>query len=94
MSTMTIRWPEELKARVASADERAGTTTHSFILDAFAEKAEREELRACFDEEADVRFAKIVTSGRTIAWADMRQNLEQRVAGMQVARPVEKQKQN
>jgi predicted transcriptional regulator len=90
MSTTTIRLPDDLKARIASAAERAGKTTHSFILEAIAEKAELEEQRADFDAEADSRFAKIVASGKTIPWTDMRQYLEGRVAGKQILRPVAK----
>jgi predicted transcriptional regulator len=91
-TTTTIRLPEELKARIASAAERAGKTTHSFILEAIAEKAEIEEQRADFDAEADARFAKIVASGKTIPWSEMRQYLEARLAGQQVPRPVAKKK--
>ena len=39
MSTTTIRLPPHLKERVARAAEIAGTTAHSFILAAIAEKA-------------------------------------------------------
>lgn len=92
-TTTTIRLPDDLKARVASAAERAGKTTHSFILEAIAEKTELEELRANFDAEADARFASIVTSGKTIPWPDVRQYLENRVAGEQVAHPGAKKKQ-
>jgi len=81
MSTTTIRLPEELKARVASAAERAGKTTHSFILEAIAEKTALEEQRADFDAEAEARFNEIAASGKTIPWAEMRRHLEQRVAG-------------
>jgi predicted transcriptional regulator len=77
--------PEDLKARIASAAERAGKTTHSFILEAIAEKAEREELRADFDAEADARFAKIVSSGETIPWSDMGGRLFTHVAAAAVA---------
>ena len=91
-TTTTIRLPEELKARIASAAERAGKTTHSFILEAIAEKAELEERRADFDAEANARFANIVKSGKTIPWDDMRHYLEERLAGKQVARPVAKNK--
>jgi uncharacterized protein (DUF1778 family) len=63
MSTIIMRLPDDLKARIASAAERAGKTTYSFILEAIAEKAELEEQRADFDAEADCRFAKIVGSG-------------------------------
>src|SRR3546814_20149299 len=38
MSTTTIRLPDELKARIAEAAKRAGTTSHNFILEAIAEK--------------------------------------------------------
>ncbi len=88
MSTTTIRLPEDLKARVAAAAKRAGTTTHGFILDAIAEKAEQEDMRAAFDAEAEDRYADIVASGKTIPWQDMRGYLEERIAGKEVKRPV------
>ncbi|MES2127824.1 MAG: ribbon-helix-helix protein, CopG family [Pseudomonadota bacterium] len=88
MSTTTIRLPEDLKARIASAAERAGKTTHGFILEAIAEKAELEEQRASFDAEADSRFARIVASGKTIPWADVRRYLEDRIAGNEARHPV------
>ena len=44
MSTTTIRLPQDLKERIARAAERAGSTAHSFILEAIAEKAEQELL--------------------------------------------------
>jgi len=90
MSTTTIRLPDELKARIASAAERAGKTPHSFILEAIAEKTEMEEQRASFDAEADVRFAKLLKTGKSIPWADMRGYLEERVAGIPAKRPVAK----
>jgi len=46
MSTTTIRLPHELKARVVAAAKKAGTTAHSFILEAIAEKADEEERRS------------------------------------------------
>jgi predicted transcriptional regulator len=90
MSTTTIRLPDDLKARVASAAERSGKTTHSFILEAIAEKAELEEQRADFYAEADARFAEIVETGETIPWSEMRQYLEDRVAGKTVPHPTAK----
>lgn len=87
MSAMTIRLPEELEARVASAAERAGKTTDNFILEAIAEKTEQEELRASFEAEADARFARILETGETLPWGDVRAYLEDRVAGKQPPRP-------
>lgn len=88
MSTTTIRLPEELKTRVAAAARRAGTTPHSFILEAIAEKADQAERRAEFLDEADRRLANIASSGKTIPWADMRRYLEDRLAGKKARRPA------
>ncbi len=88
MSTTTIRLPEDLKARVAAAAKRAGTTAHGFILEAIAEKAEQEDRRAAFDAEAEDRYARIVATGKTIPWQEMRGYLEDRIAGKEVKRPA------
>ena len=88
MSTTTIRLPEDLKARVAAAAKRAGTSAHGFILEAIAEKTEQEDLRANFDAVAEDRYARIASSGKTISWQEMRGYLEERLAGKKVKRPV------
>jgi predicted transcriptional regulator len=94
MSTTTIRLPEDLKARVADAAERAGKSTHSFILEAIAEKTEQEERRASFEEEADARFARIAATGETIPWSDMRNYLTARIAGESASKPVPRKKRD
>ena len=88
MTTTTIRMPEDLKARVASAARRSGTTPHGFMLEAIAEKAEQAELRADFDTVAEERYARIVDSGKTVSWDKMRGYLEQRLAGKSLKRPL------
>jgi predicted transcriptional regulator len=88
VSTTTIRLPDELKAKVARAAKRAKTTPHGYILDAIAEKAAHDENRADFHEDAGARFADIASTGKTIAWADMRRYLEARIAGGKPARPA------
>lgn len=87
MSTTTIRLPQDLKDRIARAAERAGTTAHSFILEAIAEKAEQEERREEFQTTAERRYAEIVASGKTVPWKEMRRYLECRLARNKVARP-------
>jgi len=91
-TTTTIRLPQDLKVRIASAAERAGKTPHSFILEAIAEKTELEEHRAEFYAVANDRLAKIVESGKTIPWTDVRGYLEERLAGRQPPRPIAKTK--
>lgn len=88
MSTTTIRLPDELKTRVAAAAKRSGTTTHNFILEAIANKTTQDELRADFDTVAEDRYARIVATGKTISWHEMRGYLEDRVAGKKVNRPA------
>ena len=88
MSTTTIRLSEDLKARVALVAQRAGTTSHSFILEAIAEKAEREERRGDFNDTAQRRYAEIVASGKTVPWSEMRRYLEDRLSGKKGVRPV------
>jgi predicted transcriptional regulator len=87
MSTTTIRLPQELKERIARAAERAGTTAHSFILEAIAEKAEQEERRGEFQNTAERRYAEIVASGKTVPWTEMRRYLERRLTSNKIARP-------
>lgn len=90
-ATTTIRLPDELKHRIASAAERAGKTTHSFILEAITEKAELEERRAGFDAEVDARLSTMIESGKTVAWSEVRAYLQQRAHGETLPRPVLKQ---
>lgn len=88
MSTTTIRLPDELKARIAKAAKRAGTTSHNFILEAIAEKADLAERRADFDAVAEQRYARIVETGETIPWDEVRGYLEARIAGKPARRPA------
>lgn len=87
MSTTTIRLPEDLKARIAEVAKRSNQTTHSFILEAIAEKAEQEERRNDFLDLAEQRYAEILASGKTISWAEMRSYLEERAAGKPAKAP-------
>lgn len=87
MSTTTIRLPDDLKARVAEAAKRAGTTAHGFILEAIAEKTAQDERHAGFEAEAEERYARIIASGETIPWADMRDYLKVKVAGKDASLP-------
>jgi predicted transcriptional regulator len=87
-TTTTIRLPERLRARVARAAKLAGATSHAFIVQAIAEKADREELRDDFERTAEERWAGIVTSGKTIPWSQMRRYLQTRVAGKSSPRPT------
>ena len=88
MSTTTIRLPDALKARIAKAAKAAGTTSHNFILEAIAEKADQAERRAEFHALADQRYAQFLETGGSIPWEDARAWLKQRIASKRVNRPA------
>lgn len=88
MPTTTIRLSEDLKDRIAHAAERAGTSSHAFILEAIAERVDDEERRNEFYDAAERRYAEIVASGKTIPWREMRAYLENRIANEKATRPA------
>lgn len=88
MSTTTIRLPDELKARIAEAAKRAGTTSHNFILEAIAEKADSAERRSAFHAVADQRYADFLESGESVPWEEARSYLKDRLAGKSVKQPA------
>ena len=90
MSTTTIRLPDDLKEKVSRAAKLAGITSHNFILEAIAEKAELMEQRNNFLSVAESRYTAIVASGRTIPWADMQRYLKAKAAGKKATRPAAK----
>jgi predicted transcriptional regulator len=92
MSTTTIRLPDELKARIAEAAGRAGTSPHNFILEAIAEKTDAAERRADFHDEAERRYARIVETGETVDWDEYRAHLMDRAEGKAARRPAARER--
>lgn len=87
MSTTTVRIDDELKARVAAAAERAGKTTHGFILDAIAQATEDAERNDEFHRIADERWAKYLKTGESFPWKEARAYLQARARGEKLPRP-------
>ncbi|WP_295952731.1 ribbon-helix-helix protein, CopG family [uncultured Xanthomonas sp.] len=88
MGTTTIRLPDALKARVAKAAEAAGTTSHNFILEAIAEKAELAERRVDFHAEAERRWGEFLETSESIPWDEMRRYLMERTEGKDIPPPA------
>ena len=88
MSTTTIRIDAELKERVDAAAQRAGKTAHAFLLESIAKSVEQAELDEAFHRIADERFAKVMASGRTVAWDDAKRYLEARTRGVRARKPA------
>jgi predicted transcriptional regulator len=86
--TTTIRIDDDLKARVAAAAERAGTTAHAFILDAIARTVEQVEQDEAFHRVAEERWAKILATGKTVPWDDAKAWLDARSRGERPRKPA------
>jgi len=88
MPTTTIRLDEDLKTRTAAAAQRAGKTTHAFILDAIADTVEQAEIDAAFDHLAEQRWANLAATGKTVNWDETRDWLRARARGDTPTRPT------
>jgi predicted transcriptional regulator len=88
MSSITIRVEDELRLRIAVAAQLVGKTSHAFILDAIAAAVEQVEIDDAFHRLADARRAKVLTTGKTVAWGDAKVYLDARAKGTQTRRPA------
>lgn len=87
MSTTTIRIEDGLKARVAAAAERAGKTTHAFMLDAIAQTVEQVEQDQDMDAIAEQRWATILDTGKTVSWDAVKDYLDAQARGERPQKP-------
>lgn len=87
MSTTSLKLPDELKQRAASAAEELGISPHAFMVDAIRQAADAVEQRSQFVEQALVARAEMLHSGQGHAADDVRNYLRQRIAGEQAERP-------
>ena len=91
MSTTTIRMEDALKARIAAAAERAGKSSHAFILDALSETVERIETDDELHRIADERWVALKGTGKSVAWTDAKEYLQARASGKKARRPSARQ---
>lgn len=87
MPTTTIRLDDALKARVAAAAKRTGKTCHGFILDAITQTVEQAELNDDFHRVTDERWKKILATGKTVPWDEMRDYLAAQAHGEAPRKP-------
>jgi predicted transcriptional regulator len=87
MSTTTIRIEDDLKERVAAAAERAGKTSHAFIVEAIAQTVEQAELEAELHRVADERWSKLKDTGLAVSWEASKAYLTGRPAGERARKP-------
>ncbi|MDM0116852.1 CopG family transcriptional regulator [Variovorax sp. J22R133] len=88
MPTTTIRIDDSLKDRIAIAAERAGTTSHAFIVDAIAQTVARVEADEELHQIADKRWAKVLATGKTVPWDEARKYIVGRARKEPVSKPA------
>lgn len=88
MSTTTIRIENELKERVAAAADRAGKTAHAFIVDAITKTVEQLEAEEELHRLAEKRWAKVLSTGKTVSWESAKQYLSARSKGEKATKPA------
>lgn len=88
MSTTTIRIEDTLKARIAAAADRAGTTTHAFILEAIERTVEQVEQEEEFHQLANARWTKLMETGKTVSWDEAKDYVAARARGERPAKPT------
>jgi predicted transcriptional regulator len=86
-TTTSIRLPQELKARVTKLAAAAGVSTHSFIVEAVAERTSMEKARADFERVAQKRWQHYRRTGLSVPIDDMLQYARDLAAGKDVPPP-------
>ena len=87
MTTTTLRLPANLKQRIDKLAKSSGTSAHSLMVEAIAQKADELELRTAFHAEADARLSELLTSGVGMDWSEMRTYLTNRTSGKKPKAP-------
>lgn len=87
MSTTSLKLPEALKNRIASAAKAKGTSPHAFMLDAVERMTVAAERRAAFVDEAMAARNDMLLSGTGYPADDVHAYLEDRLRGEGVSRP-------
>lgn len=90
MSTTSLKLPEDLKQRAASAAQDLGLSTHAFMVEAIRQATEQTEIRAQFVEEALAARSEMLESGAGYEANEVRAYLRQRLRDKDTPRPSAK----
>jgi len=87
MTTTSLKLPDDLKARAASAAKARGITTHAFMLDAIREATTATEQRAQFVAAALAARNDMLHGGEGYAADAVHDYLRARAAGTPARKP-------
>ena len=86
-ATTTLKIPEELKARIASAAQAIGKSPHAFMVEALEAQARLAEMRQSFINDAIASAAEVDAGGPLYAMEDVQAYILARTAGKPAKRP-------
>lgn len=86
-ATTTLKLPEELKARIASAAQASGRTPHAFMIEALDVQARLAEMRLSFINDAIASAAEVDAGGALYAMEDVQAYILARTSGKAAKRP-------
>jgi len=87
MPAVTLKLPEELKARINHLAAANGKSPHAFMVDALVAQAAREEIRSAFVASALEARQEVARYGQVMTAADVHKWLLARAGGAKTARP-------
>lgn len=86
-ATTTLKLPEALKVRIASAAQATGKSAHAFMIEALEAQAHLAEMRQSFINDAIASAAEVDAGGALYAMEDVQEYILARTAGKPAKRP-------
>jgi predicted transcriptional regulator len=87
MPAVTLKLPEQLKARINDLAAASGKSPHAFMVDALTSQIAREESRRAFVATALEARQDVAKYGQVMEAADVHKWLLSRAAGKKAIRP-------
>ncbi len=87
MPAVTLKLPDELKARINDLAAASGKSPHAFMVDALAAEITREESRKAFVASALEARQEVAKYGKVFDAAEVHKWLLARASGEKAARP-------
>ena len=86
-TTTTLKLPEDLKARIATAAEAAGKTPHAYMVDALAAQAAFDERRRAFVASAFAAEQEVAEYGLVFDADEIFSHIQSKLDGKTSKRP-------
>jgi predicted transcriptional regulator len=86
-ATTSLKLPDELKQKIGELCQRAEQTPHAYMVDAIAQKVQRDEKREAFIKAAETSAAETMRTGISYAHEDVWEYLLKKARGQKARKP-------